>query len=32
MMSIAADFPSVKKPKFIVQEKSRQLMAEGDAC
>jgi hypothetical protein len=32
MMSIAADFPSVKKPRFIVQEKSRQLTAEGDAC
>jgi hypothetical protein len=24
MMSIAACFPSVKKPRFIVQEKSRQ--------
>jgi hypothetical protein len=24
-MSIAACFPSVKKPRFIVQEKSRQL-------
>jgi hypothetical protein len=25
MMSIAANFPSVKKPRFIDQEKSRQL-------
>jgi hypothetical protein len=32
MMSIAADFPSVKKPRFIVEEKSRQLIAKGDAC
>jgi hypothetical protein len=24
LMNIAASFPSVKKPRFIVQEKSRQ--------
>jgi hypothetical protein len=31
MMSIAASFPSVKKPRFIVQEK-RDNATEGDAC
>jgi hypothetical protein len=31
MMSIAAGFPSVKKPRFIVLGEERQ-MTEGDAC
>jgi hypothetical protein len=31
MMSIVADFPSVKKPRFIVLEEEGQ-MTEGDAC
>jgi hypothetical protein len=30
LMNIAASFPSVKKPRFIVQERSRQT-TEGDA-
>jgi hypothetical protein len=29
-MNIAAVFPSVKKPRFIIQERSKQ-MTEGDA-
>jgi hypothetical protein len=31
MMSIAVDFPSVKKPRFIVPEEEGQT-TEGDAC
>jgi hypothetical protein len=30
-MSIAAGFPLVKKPRFIVLEEERQV-TEGDAC
>jgi hypothetical protein len=30
-MNIAADFPSVKKPRFIVLGEERQT-TEGDAC
>jgi hypothetical protein len=32
MMSIAASFPSVKKPRFIVQERKADNVTEGDAC
>jgi hypothetical protein len=33
MMCIATNFPSVKKPRYnIDQEKSKQIAAEGDAC
>jgi hypothetical protein len=31
MMSIAAGFPSVKKPRFIILREERQT-TEGDAC
>jgi hypothetical protein len=31
VMSIAASFPSVKKPRFIVLGEERQT-TEGDAC
>jgi hypothetical protein len=31
MMNIAANFPLVKKPRFIVLEKEGQT-TEGDAC
>jgi hypothetical protein len=31
MMSIAADFPSVKKPKFIILGEEQTMMTEGDA-
>jgi hypothetical protein len=30
MMSIAADFPSVKKPRFIIQERKADNVTEGD--
>jgi hypothetical protein len=32
MMSIAASFPSVKKPRFIIQERKADNVTEGDAC
>jgi hypothetical protein len=32
MMSIAAGFPSVKKPRFIDQERKADNVTEGDAC
>jgi hypothetical protein len=32
MMSIAASFPSVKKPRFIVQERKADNVTEDDAC
>jgi hypothetical protein len=32
VMSIAAGFPSVKKPRFIVQERKAHNVTEGDAC
>jgi hypothetical protein len=32
MMSIAASFPLVKKPRFIVQERKADNATEGDAC
>jgi hypothetical protein len=31
-MSIAARFPSVKKPRFIVLGEKQTVTAEGDAC
>jgi hypothetical protein len=31
VISIAADFPSVKKPRFIVQERKADNAIEGDA-
>jgi hypothetical protein len=31
VMNIAADFPSVKKPRYVDQERSKQTN-ESDAC
>jgi hypothetical protein len=31
VINIAADFPSVKKPRYVDQERSKQI-TEGDAC
>jgi hypothetical protein len=31
-MSIAADFPSVKKPRYVDQEGKADNATDGDAC
>jgi hypothetical protein len=32
MMSIAADFPSIKKPRFYRSGEKQTMTTEGDAC